>query len=254
MGKTIAIIGKISNPKVKEFICQEVNEFFGINYEFDKITTRTNAYVKPFEDKITSEQTNNYIDELAHTTLNSKQKFGLIENFELLSVANQNKLLKTFEDNKDNTLQIIVVSDANKMIRTIRSRMLILDFRNETLEYNCLDSERPFYEQIIKNQTELDYIKENEDYARTLMKIFELAKREQFDQVYILYTTRFSQFDKTLNRLIVRILYQALYEQGNLRLLKELFKYEQRLSYNLNEQLQIEALIIEIIKEQKWKK
>ncbi len=246
MGKTIAIIGTIDNVEVKKYIVEEVNAFFKANFQFGDLLKVANSYIMPENDKIATEAIEQYINNLAATNLNYDKKLGLIYNFELISVLNQNKLLKTFEDNPENTLQIIVVSRENKLISTIKSRMLIVDKRTEKLSYSCLDKEKQFYQEIIKQQKEADYLSENSEIKNTIIAIYNELNCGNVTNAFILYTSKISDYNKTVNLLVIRIIYNYLYAQQEITQLIKLFDYEQRFEYNVNERVQVEALFVEI--------
>lgn len=246
MGKTIAIIGTVNNLNVQEYIVNQVNQFFGIEAKFGDLKSIANSYIEPEAEKIPTEMISAYINNLAQTNLNYNQKLGIITNFEFVSVLNQNKLLKTFEDNPENTLQIIVVNRESKLLGTIKSRMLMVDLRQEKLEFSCLDREQPFFEKIIKEQKEADFLKENPEIKNTLIAMYEEFEQNQVTSAYVLYTNRIKEYSKTLNCLVVRIIFNYLYEVNQIKLLIKLFDYEQRFEYLVNERLQVEALFVEV--------
>ncbi len=249
MAKTIAVIGTIDNPEVQEYIAREVSLFTNETLCFNDLKTAANSFVESIDNKINSEQIGEYVIALANTNIDYKYNIGIITDFELVSVANQNKLLKTIEDSADNTIQILVCKTEQKLINTIKSRVVIVDMRNEKFEYDCLDSERPFYEKIIKNRAELNYIMDNQEVKSSLIALYNYAMKDQYEQAYIIYTTMFKEYNKMLNQLVMRIIFQTQYEKQNIIKLKELLKYEEHLFYNLNERLQIESMFVEIIKE-----
>ncbi len=246
MGKTIAIIGTINNKIVQDYIVGEVNRFCNQDFTFKQLPMVANSYVRPIEDKINAEAINKYIEDCGSTNLNLQYNIGIITNFELVSVLNQNKLLKTFEDNPTNTLQIIIVNRENSLISTIKSRMLIVDLRQEKLEYQCLDKERKFYETIIKSQKEVNYLVENPEIKQTLLAIDQALNEDNVTSAYILYTNKLSSYNKLINNLVVRMLFNYLYQTQQINKLRNLFEYEKRFSYGVNERLQVEALFVEV--------
>ncbi len=249
MAKTIAVIGTIDNPKVQEYISKEVSLFTNETICFTDLQIDANSFISATDGKITSEQIAEYVVAMANTNIKYKYNIGLISDFELLSVANQNKLLKTIEDSADNTIQIIICKTEQKLINTIKSRVIIVDMRSEELDYDCLDNERPFFENIIKNQAELNYLQENQEMKTSLVALYNYARNNHYEQAFIIYTTMFKEYNKVLNQLVMRILLQTLYEKQQIKKVKELLEYEERLFFNLNERLQIESMFVEIIKE-----
>ncbi len=246
MGKTIAIIGTVNNKKVQDYIVNEVNRFCNQNFTFKQLPMITNSYITPIDEKINAEAINKYIEDCGATNLNLQYKIGIITNFELVSVLNQNKLLKTFEDNPENTLQIIVVNRENSLINTIKSRMLIVDLRQEDLEYQCLEKERKFYETTIKSQKEVNYLIENPEVKQTLLAIEQALDTNNVTSAYILYTNKLTIYNQLVNNLVVRMLFNYLYQKQQIKKLRDLFEYEKRFSYGVNERLQVEALFVEV--------
>lgn len=249
MAKTIAVIGTIDNIKVQKFISTEVSLFINETICFKEVLNKANSYIGPIEGKISAEQINDYVRALANTNIDLKYNIGIISNFELLSVANQNKLLKTIEDSAANTIQIIICRSEQKLLSTIKSRVIVIDMRNEVLNYECLEKEEEFYQNIIKNHAELNYIRDNLEEKNTLFAIFNYCKNNDYKRAYILYTTMFQDYNKLLNGLILRIILYTLYSLKQYQVMKTMIEYEQRMFYNLNERLQIEAMFVEIIKE-----
>ncbi len=246
MGKTIAIIGTINNKNVQDYIVNEVNRFCKQDFSFKQLPIIANSYVTPIDDKINAEAINKYIEDCGATNLNLQYKIGIITNFELVSILNQNKLLKTFEDNPENTLQIIIVNRENSLISTIKSRMLIVDLRQENLEYQCLDKEREFYQTIIKSQKEVNYLAENPEIKQTLLAIEQALNTNNVTSAYILYTNKLTTYNQLINNLVVRMLFNYLYQTQQIKKLRDLFAYEERFSYGVNERLQVEALFVEV--------
>ncbi len=248
MAKSIAVIGTIANPIVKDYIAKEVSLFINETICFNDIIKTANHYLAAEEAKISAEAVNQYVIDMASTNLNYKYNVGIIADFEMMTVANQNKLLKTIEDSAENTIQILVCKNEQKMINTIKSRVVIIDKRQEELVYDCLDEEREFYEQMIKNQQELNYIQENNEVKSSLYALYRYAGSGDYKRAYIVYTTLFKEYNKLLNQLVLRALYTSLFKQAKYQQLKKLISYEERFFYNLNERLQIESVFVEIIK------
>ncbi len=250
MAKTIAVIGTTNNLDVQQFITKEVSLFINETLCFKELEEVANSYIKPIDGKIMSEQITDYVNKMASTNLKYNFKIGIITNFELLSVANQNKLLKTIEDSSENTIQIIICKTEQKMISTIKSRVVTINMRQEELIYDCLNEEKEFYQKIITNQEELDLIAEFNDIKLSLIAIYNYLNSGDTTSAFIIYTTRFSEYNKIINQLVLRIIYSSLYQNQKFHLLKDLLKYEERLMFNLNERLQIESIFVEINKEQ----
>jgi DNA polymerase-3 subunit delta' len=73
-----------------------------------------------------------YLELSAHQ--DKGRRIVLIEPADLLNQAASNALLKILEEPPENTLFILVTSQAQKLIATIRSRCQLLDFRGPSLE------------------------------------------------------------------------------------------------------------------------
>ncbi len=250
MAKSIVIIGTITNQSVKSYIEQEVKNMFDLKLNLSEIKQKANVYVEAADEKIIAEDIAEYVLEMAKTNINFPGKLGIITDFEHVSIMNQNKLLKTIEDAKADTLQIIVVSSIKKVIPTIISRVVIMDLRSEKLEFDCLENERSFYEEIVKSNAELNFLKEHNEIKLSLIRMYQDTKSQDYLSAYLIYTTRIKEFSKLLNQLVIRIILTCLMDGKRYNLVKQLVEYEMRFRYNLNERLQVEAMFVEILKEQ----
>ncbi len=250
MAKTIIIAGTIENESVVSFIEQEVKAMFNLDLTLEEIKQKANIYLEPSNEKIIAEDIGEYVLELAKTNINFAGKLGIITGFEHVSIMNQNKLLKTLEEENGPTLQIIVVTSVKKVIDTIISRAITVDLREEKLEFDCLASEQDFYEQIIKTNIELNFINENDEIKQSLMKMHQDTLNNDFLSAYLIYTSRIKEYSKLLNQLVIRIILTSLMSLEKYELVKEIIEHESRFVYNLNERLQIEAMFVVVLKEQ----
>ncbi|MGL5021582.1 MAG: hypothetical protein ACRC5R_06135 [Mycoplasmatales bacterium] len=252
MSKTYGLIGTIENEKVCEMIQKEISAFLDIEYKIGDVNV--DVYVlKQTEGKINSEDVMGYIDNLTSNSFNASNKVGIIYDFHLLSIANQNKLLKTIEDNRDTCMQLFITNEENKIIRTIISRIITFKFCDtDTLNFTDIELENSFYKDIIINQKELLYIREAND-ANTIKVIYKMCNEKEFIKPYILFTTQLTELNETNVILIMRILFTLTYKLKLFSLLKTLLEYEQRATFQINKKLMIESMFVEIHKELVWK-
>lgn len=250
MAKSIIIVGTISNDTVRLYVEQEIKKMFNLTLTLAEIKQKANIYVEPTDEKIMAEDIAEYVLEMAKTNINFSGKLGIITDFECVSIMNQNKLLKTIEDATGDTLQIIVVSSIKKVIPTIISRAVTIDLRSEKLNYDCLENERSFYEQIVQTNTELNYLKENDEIKLSLIKMYQDALNNDYLSAYLIYTTRIKEYSKLLNQLVIRVILKSLMELKKYDLVKQVIDHESHFRYNLNERLQVEAMFVVVLKEQ----
>lgn len=250
MAKSIIIVGTISNDTVRLYVEQEIKKMFNLTLTLAEIKQKANIYVESTDEKIMAEDIAEYVLEMAKTNINFSGKLGVITDFEYVSVMNQNKLLKTIEDATGDTLQIIVVSSIKKVIPTIISRAVTIDLRSEELDYDCLENERSFYEQIVQTNTELNYLKESDEIKLSLIKMYQDALNNDYLSAYLIYTTRIKEYSKLLNQLVIRVILKSLMELKKYDLVKQVIDHESRFRYNLNELLQVEAMFVVVLKEQ----
>ena len=252
MSKTYGLIGTIENENLSAMIQKEVSTFLGIDYKIGDVNV--DVYVlKQIDGKINSEDVMGYIDNLTSNSFNASNKVGIIYDFHLLSIANQNKLLKTIEDNRDSCMQLFVTNDENKIIRTIMSRIITFKFSDtHALKFTDIELEDDFYKDIIINQKELLYIREADD-AESIKVIYKMCNENEFIKPYILFTTQLKELNETNVILIMRILFMVIYKMQLFDLLKKLLEYEQRATFQINKKLMIESMFVEIHKELVWK-
>ncbi len=249
MGKTILIIGNDNNLDVMLKITKEVNDFLATDYTFKDLELVPNIkYIKAIEGKVDVTMVNDYRDFFNYTNLASTKKVGIFQNFDLVSVQNQNKLLKMIEDNHEGDLQIFVTASSNAILTTIKSRMLIIDLLSE--DSLKVPSSLDGLSDVIKTQVEVDYLKEEQRHYDALVKIYEHLKQKQYDQAYILFSRDvFKRADRVVIGLMYKMMLTALLENNQIAQAKKLIPLEKRLYANCDRNLQIEAMLIELSKE-----
>ena len=141
-------------------------------------------------------QIRNLILTLNKSSFNTKPRFVLIDNIELLNINSVNALLKILEEPNDN-IYFILINNNKKILPTLKSRCLnynihltsnqSLDITNKILDKNCIDL---IHEQIINHYSTpgsilnlLDFADKN-DFDLKQMNLKELIKKIIMDKKY----------------------------------------------------------------------
>jgi len=99
------------NPDII-IICPEVRENKGISKEED----------------IKIEKVRDFIHQLGTTSYSGKYKVGIIDKAEKMNKSAQNALLKSLEEPMDNVVIVLVASNLEKLLSTIKSRCILKKF------------------------------------------------------------------------------------------------------------------------------
>ena len=143
-----------------------------------------------------------YLELSAHQ--DKGKRIVLIEPADALNQAASNALLKILEEPPENTLFILVTSQTQKLIATIRSRCQLLDFRGPSLEEarGFLAHERITYDESLLSFTggsPFNAIKELENQSQRDVITQLLAQGHQIDITKVNYGILTQGLDWTVN-------------------------------------------------------
>ncbi len=246
MGNTVLLIGDINVFSVQDKIVEIVNDFLNDTLTFDEIRRLDYLfYLTSIDDKINVDMVNDYRDFFSYTQTDSDFKIGIFNDFDLVSVSNQNKLLKCIEDNNENALQIFIVKSEAQILTTIKSRLLTFDLRdNIKLSYPL---ENDFYKTCVKTQSEINYLVENDAIYKALLSIYNYLINEEYNNAFIIFGKPiFKHIDKTSADIMFRIIVNSQLQLNKVSKALEIAKLEKRIYANLDVNLQIEALLIRL--------
>jgi len=252
MANTIGIIGSVNKVEVINFINDKVNNFLNIDFMYENYYGNVYKLV-PVDGKISSEQVYAYLDFINSSSMTGVNKVGIIEQMDKMSVNNQNKLLKTLEENGDNCLQIVISGQENKLIKTVLSRLVIYYFNDFNVDnLTSVEVDHPFYQSIIKSDDELINVRCSE-YLETVLAIYDSVNAGDYVRPYVLFTTLIKVVDGVVCDVIIRILMTKMYELKMYDLVKQLIDIEARNYYQINKKLLVEAAFLIIHEEFVWK-
>lgn len=246
MGNTILILGDILEQqviaKVEELYHEHTNEQLTLNEILRKPFVK---YVSRDENKILVEAVNDYRNFFSYTSTDSNYKVGIFNDFDLVSTANQNKLLKLIEDNEGDALQIFISKTDTKILTTIKSRLLTFDYRdNTTLEYPVINE---FYQNIIKTQTEINYLIAHDDIYKSMVSIYKYLLVHDYNNAFIIFgKEHFKKIEPTAADIMFRMILNSQLRNNNIEKAREIVTLEKRIYANVDVNLQLEALLIRL--------
>jgi len=205
------------NPENKSFklILNKSNpNFISIDIEEDKKTIDIN-------------QIRNLILSLNKSSFNTKPRFVLIDNIELLNINSVNALLKILEEPNDN-IYFILINNNKKILPTLKSRCLnfnihltsnqSLDITNKILDENCADL---IHEEILNYYSTpgsilnlLNFAEKN-NFDLKEINLKELIKKIITDKKY-----KKDQFIKYLLYSLIEVYFRINVSVKNIELLK----------------------------------
>ena len=192
-------------------ICSSCNWFPESHPDFKHIAPIENDDDESYKRK-TIRKKNIVIDQIRELSeyleLSAHQEKGkrivLIEPADSLNQAASNALLKILEEPPENTLFILVTSQAQKLIATIRSRCQLLDFRGPSLEEarEFLTFEKITYDESLLSFTggsPFNAIKELENQSERDVITQHLAQGHHIDVTKVNYGILTQGLDWTVN-------------------------------------------------------
>ena len=235
-------------------------EYILSNYFFDgskNIYDNPDIYiVRPSNDKIVKEDILSLQDSFKTKSLLNRNKVYIIESAEKMNSYASNALLKFLEEPEQNIYGILISSNLNKVLSTIKSRCQILMVDNESLfNLNKFDSN---YVSNVVNIIDLfenygydsisyiyEYINkkiEKED-LKIIIKIVKYFYRDCLN--YLLFNTIniFVNYKDIIDKIVKKNCEKIIVDK-----LFILLKEESKLEYNVNTNLFLDNLLIELEK------
>lgn len=212
-----------------------INQYIGDDYESHQMQMQ--------EGKYTIESINDYQYQFSLSNLEDKQGVvGVIIRGDLLSEYHQNKLLKLFEDSRDNQIHLIFIDRADRLLDTIVSRGIVISEQSSfVFEDNQLHN---FGKRIIKTSSQYQLMNDDAETFRILYKINANLQNGNINQAILNLNSL--KLNKDTYNLFVNLVYNYLYETKRNDILTELFEIELRTVYQVNYNLQAIAMLITI--------
>ena len=235
-------------------------EYILSNYFFDgskNIYDNPDIYiVRPSNDKIVKEDILSLQDSFKTKSLLNRNKVYIIESAEKMNSYASNALLKFLEEPEQNIYGILISSNLNKVLSTIKSRCQILMVDNESL-FNLNEFDSNYVNNVV-NIIDLfenygydsisfiyEYINkkiEKED-LKIIIKIVKYFYRDCLN--YLLFNTIniFVNYKDIIDKIVKKNCEKIIVDK-----LFILLKEESKLEYNVNTNLFLDNLLIELEK------
>lgn len=247
MSKAIGICSVNVSSEVEEKIESLVSNFMNITYKINDANFDV-FLLKPVENKINTEMLNEYIEYLKKTSINNINKVGIIIDFHLLSVQNQNKLLIYIEQNNDKLMQVFTFNDLSNVITTIKSRLNIINVNNNYITTLTEAQKREeLYTKVITTMGEYDTYFIHKDL---LDAIYRQINNKEYDKAFILYSTKVEKYDENIYSIIYKMLLSSIINKPTLA--KKVLKLERQLNSHGNKKLQMDNIFLNIIEGVMW--
>lgn len=229
MGVTIGIKACINHPHLDETIKMIINNFVDNNHLL-KYELK--------QEKITSDDINDYIEKINNPVVDNLVMVGIIYQFDIISLKNQNKLLKTIEDNKDQ-VQIIIFEHEDKVLDTIKSRLVIYHLEDKIKtddEFLQIFSPNLYY-----------WLVNNDDISLIYKNIYKYCQQLLFEEAYIIYRTKIQKTQLVDVEIIQTIILNALFTNKRFELFKIIQQYEAKNAMSLDLSLLIDSMFCDLL-------
>ncbi len=193
-------------------------------------------------DKYTIDSINEYINCFSYSREYDDTIVGIILNGHKLSDYQQNKLLKTFEESKDNHIHLIFIANKNLLLDTILSRAIVLNEQNQ-FEYKH-SKLHDFAKEIITTSEAYSLLLAEDEIFRQLYKIKNNLEANNIELAIVSCSQ--IKFDKVKYSLFNKLIQNYLYQRKRTSILKYLFEVELRTKYQVNLDLQALLVLIQI--------
>ena len=235
--------------------CREFNTNNNINFS---IINEEGSAIK-------IDQIRNMQNKIAEKPMNSNYKIYLINDVELMTQEAQNCLLKTLEEPPEYIVIILITSNENKVLNTIKSRCLKLYFNNLTNEevknilenkFGIENTNNSFLTAVGGSIKKALLIKEKSSEYEQIDKLFDIIKKENLvnfiNSASILYENKddIYNFLDYINILLENKMKEDTYfasKYANCIFIVE--EVKKRLRANSNYDMSIDYLIMNIWKE-----
>lgn len=229
MGVTIGIKASINHPHLDETIKMIINNFVDNNHLL-KYELK--------QEKITSEDINDYIEKINNPVVDNLVMVGIIYQFDIISLKNQNKLLKTIEDNKDQ-VQIIIFEHEDKVLDTIKSRLVIYHLEDK------IKTDDKFLQIFSPNL--YYWLVNNDDISLIYKNIYKYCQQLRFEEAYIIYRTKIQKPQLVDVEIIQTIILNALFNNKRFELYKNIQQYEAKNAMSLDLSLLIDSMFCDLL-------
>lgn len=233
-------------------------EYVLSNYFFDGNTNLSNNsdmyYIKPNDGKIVKDDILNLQEVFKTKSLTNKNRVYIIDEAEKMNLYAANSLLKFLEEPEENIYAILITSNVNKILPTIKSRCQILmidnkcDFNIETISKEQIESACDIvYKFETKGYDGLPFIYEKlskkieKEDLKILIKIVKYLYRDCLNYIFYETTQYFSDYIDLILKIVSNNSEESLVNKMYI-----LLKEENKLIYNLNTNLFLDNLLIEM--------
>lgn len=228
MGLTIGIKSNLNNPKLKPFINEIIN---------NNVNDQQYMIVDLVKDKILADDVYTYLNQINTKTTDGIIIVGIIGYFDQISVINQNKLLKTIEDNS-NQIQILIYENENNVLKTIKSRIISFDLK----EVKAYDDELL----SILSDKDIFYLEENEALDKIYRRINKSCLANNFEEAYIVFKTNIKDITIIDVEIMMSIVLNALKQYECYQTFKSIQGYERQIRNNMNLEGVVDAMFATI--------
>ena len=228
MGKTLGFHGSKYNENVTNLI----------NLEIAKFKNNQSAYIyKIDQESISVEDVNDYIMAIENKSFDKDLFIGIIYNFDKISVSNQNKLLKTIEDNNDGVLQLFVFDNLNLILSTIKSRLIITNVKQQ-------ENNNMFLNRF--NDGCIAYLEKDKLIYDVYVRIYKLCLNKEYINAYLLYKTKLRKISNEDVLIIQKILIETLEKNEYYKTMFNIVDFERQNVTKVDKNLLIDAMFITV--------
>ena len=213
--------------------------------KFDSGNNPDYKEIEPEGKTIKIEQIRNMQEHLLEKPIISNKKLYIIDNAETMSEEAQNCLLKTLEEPPQHAIIILITSNENKLLQTIKSRCITIKFNripDIELEKHLKNLTKDQIKLLNGSFENINSIEEKEQEYKEIKKIVEILKNEKMldllEKSEILYNNKENILD------ILNYLNIVLFENKMWDLIEIVEKTKNKILLNNNYEMCIDNMLV----------
>ncbi|MGL4589886.1 MAG: hypothetical protein ACRCUP_06600 [Mycoplasmatales bacterium] len=223
------------NPDIEQLLCETISEI--TNGTITELSNIDVFELVPNENKFDNNELNAYIEHFGYQSSQSGHLVGIIRNGHLLSVSQQNKLLKTIESANGQKHHLQIVTSASNLLETLKSR-----YMQRTIK-TLMDTTQTDY--FVRTKEQQVFLMASPQVKTEILKFQSFIKAQKYEQGLLQLGTEL-KVDKVIAEILLTILEKELFEQKLYPEYHKLIEHLERFNFIVNYETQLECILIEL--------
>ena len=230
----------IAKEWAKEILCSNEEE----RVKFDNDAHPDFKEIDPVDKSVKIEQIRSIREKIIEKPIQTSKKIYLIDDSETMTEESQNCLLKTLEEPPEYAIIILITSNENRLLQTIKSRCICLRFKNlnnEEIKKVAGDVSENVIEMLNGSLSNIGLIKENEETFNDISNLVNTIENKELKDAL---NTKVLYDNKEIIVPLLEYMNVVLYKKGFIELIEYVEKTKRKIIQNNNYEMSIDYLLI----------